>query len=117
MPTANGCNKALKSVFNLIHGDDFENLDPETKLREQFFFTMIDGHRKKAFGAIPSVPAQRMTENDQKNIIARVFKLANQDATEEINRIKSVALPGKLFSVFNGLSCIFFYNKTAYFRI
>ncbi len=91
------------AVFGLVHGDDFENADPEEKLREQFFFTRIGIRRKNAYMQIHPALAQRMTSNDEKNIMMHVFKLANQDATDEINRIKSVVLPGELLSIFEGL--------------
>ncbi len=92
-----------KTVFNFVHGNDFENANPEDKLREQYFFPMIEEFRREAFSQIPLAMLQRMSENDHKTIMTNVFKSANNYATLELNRLKSVKLPEALISIFQGL--------------
>jgi hypothetical protein len=91
------------AFFNFIHDDDFEYAKPEAKLTEQFLFANMGFRKKEAYWGIPPALVGRMTPNDVKAIMLQVLKLANQDTTEEINRLKSMVLPAELLSIFSGL--------------
>ena len=92
-------------VFNFVHGDDFEFQDPETKLLEKFLFMSFGEHKKSAFESIPPGLFERMTSENQKNIMTQVFKQSNQDARKTLDKLKSIELPKEILSIFTGLVC------------
>ncbi len=90
-------------AFNIIHGDDFEFVNPEQKLLEQFLFVNMGQLRQQAYMHIPPAMADRMTPDDEKRLMIQVLKQANEEAAAEINRLKLIKIPDELTAIFTGL--------------
>jgi len=90
-------------IFNIVHGDDFEYSDPETKMLEQYMFGFMDSLRPQAYSQIPLVLQQRMTSEEHRRIISLVLKKANALAMQEIESTKSTPVPEAVLSIFTGL--------------
>lgn len=90
-------------AFNVIHGDEFEFVNPEQKLLEQFLFVNMSLLRQQAYMQIPPALASRMTPDDEKRVMTQILKQANEEATAEINRLRFVTIPEELLAIFTGL--------------
>lgn len=90
-------------VFNLIHANDFEYVNPEQNFLERFLVVNTDFFWTQAIREIPPFLRDRMTEADKRTIMMGVLKRANAESINELDRLNAIQLPSNLLSLFIGL--------------